>query len=92
MTERRPNSEYREAMGGHADATHASMVFDGRYKSIFYHGHDLAELFDHHHDPEEYENLWLQQGNEKLKLQQMRAHPDALMSTVDVGPPRFVNY
>ena len=31
-------------------------------------------------------------GNEKLKLQQMRAHLDALMATVDVGPPRFVNY
>jgi len=84
--------EYRDAMGGHPDATHASMVFDGRYKSIFYHGHDLAELFDHAHDPGEYENLWLQGGNEKLKLQQLRAHLDALMATVDIGPPRFVNY
>jgi len=85
-------SEYREAMGGHADATHASMVFDGRYKSIFYHGHDVAELFDHRNDPEEYDNLWLAPDNEQLKLEQLRAHLDAIMATVDVGPPRFVNY
>ncbi len=84
--------EYREAMGGHPDNTHASMVFDGRYKSVFYHGHALAELFDHAQDPEEYDNLWTQPGNEELKLQQLRAHMDALMATVDVGPPRFVNY
>ena len=74
------------------DHSHASMVFDGRYKSVFYHGHDLAELFDQREDPEEYENLWLHSGNEALKLQQMKQHMDTLMATVDVGPPRFVNY
>ena len=84
--------EYRDAMGGHADHSHASMVFDGRHKSIFYHGHDLAELFDAQEDPQEFENLWLHQGNEPLKLAQMKVHMDALMATIDVGPPRFVNY
>ncbi len=84
--------EYRDAMGGHADRSHASMVFDGRYKSVFYHGHDLAELFDHTHDPHEFDNLWDQPGHDALKLQQMRVHLNALMATVDVGPPRFVNY
>jgi hypothetical protein len=68
------------------------MVFDGRYKSVFYHGHDIAELFDHEADPEEYRNLWIEPGNDALKLAQMRAHMNALMATVDVGPPRFVNY
>ena len=85
-------SEYRDAMGGHADHSQASMVFDGRYKSVFYHGHDLAELFDHQLDPHEHENLWLHKGNEQLKLAQMKLHMDTLMSTVDLGPPRFVNY
>ncbi len=85
-------SEYRDAMGGHPDGSHASMVFDGRYKSVFYHGHDLAELFDHQNDPEEFDNLWLRPGNDALRLQQMRGHLDALMATVDVGPERFVNY
>ena len=42
--------------------------------------------------PEEYDNLWLHDGNEALKLAQMRGHMNALMATVDVGPPRFVNY
>jgi hypothetical protein len=68
------------------------MVFDGRYKSIFYHGHDLAELFDSAEDPQEFENLWLHSDNDALKLKQMRKHMNALMATVDVGPPRFVNY
>jgi len=85
-------SEYRDAMGGHADHSQASMVFDGRYKSVFYHGHDLAELFDHQEDPCEYENLWLHKGNEELKLAQMRQHMNTLMASVDLGPPRFVNY
>ena len=30
--------------------------------------------------------------NEALKLAQMKLHMDTLMSTVDLGPPRFVNY
>ena len=47
--------------------------------------------YDAQEDPQEYENLWLHQGNESLKLAQMKVHMDALMATVDVGPPRFVN-
>ena len=85
-------SEYRDAMGGHRDHSQASMVFDGRYKSAFYHGHDLAELFDHENDPNEFDNLWLQPGHEALKLAQMRLHMQTMMSTTDLGPPRFVNY
>jgi arylsulfatase A-like enzyme len=85
-------SEYRDAMGGHRDHSQASMVFDGRYKSVFYHGHDLAELFDHENDPNEFDNLWLQPGHEALKLAQMRLHMQTMMSTTDLGPPRFVNY
>ena len=68
------------------------MVFDGRYKSIVYQGHDLAELFDHAQDAEEHHNLWLDAGNDTLRLPQMRAHMNAMMATVDVGPPRFVYY
>ena len=68
------------------------MVFDGRYKSVFYHGHELAELFDSVADPEEYDNLWLHTDNQALKLAQMRVHMNAIMATVDVGPPRFSNY
>jgi predicted heme/steroid binding protein len=79
-------------MGGHPDHSQASMVFDGRYKSVFYHGHDLAELFDHENDPHEFDNLWSQPDHEALKLAQMRLHMQTMMSTVDLGPPRFVNY
>ncbi|MFM7343072.1 MAG: sulfatase [Betaproteobacteria bacterium] len=85
-------SEYRDAMGGHADHSQASMVFDGRYKSVFYHGHDLVELFDHQQDPNEFDNLWLHPGQEALKLAQTRLHMQSMMSTIGLGPPRFVNY
>ena len=36
--------------------------------------------------------LEIEPGNEALKLAQMRGHMNALMATVDVGPPRFSNY
>jgi arylsulfatase len=40
------------------DRTRATMTFDGRYKMISYHGHDLFELFDLEIDPGEFDNLW----------------------------------
>ncbi len=33
------------------NATHGSMVFDGRYKSVVYHGHGLGEIYDLERDP-----------------------------------------
>lgn len=40
----------------------------------------------------EFDNPWIAPGNEARKLQLMRTHMNALMATVNVGPPRFVNY
>lgn len=39
------------ALGGHPDNPYAWMVFDGCYRSVFYHGHEITELFDHTQDP-----------------------------------------
>jgi arylsulfatase len=85
-------SEYREAMGGHDNNTHASMVFDGRFKSIFYHGHNIAEIFDLDNDPNEFNNLWLNVNDDSFKLFHLRRHMNCFMKTVDVGPPRIFNY
>lgn len=40
------------------DRTRATMTFDGRYKMISYHSHNLFELFDLKEDPGEFVNLW----------------------------------
>jgi len=85
-------SEYYDAMGGHPGHTHGSMVFDGRYKSVVYHGHAIGELYDHAEDPGEFENLWDRAQARDLKAERLKAHLDAMMGTIGAGPPRFVNY
>ena len=40
------------------DASHGTMYFDGRYKIVAYHNHDLGELYDLAEDPGEFDNLW----------------------------------
>ena len=50
-------SEFHDALAL-PDATHGTMFFDGRYKSIVYHGHDIGEIYDLATDPGEFHNLW----------------------------------
>jgi arylsulfatase A-like enzyme len=87
-------SEFKDSIGGpqHADHSHGSMVFDGRYKSVVYHGHRVGELYDTEADPGEFDNLWDDPGARELKLERLKAHLDAMMSTVSAGPPRAVAY
>ena len=84
--------EYKDSMGGHPDHTHGSMVFDGRYKSIVYHGHGLGELFDLQNDPGEFDDLWAEPAATGLKLERLTYHIDAMAATVSAGPPRSVAY
>jgi len=84
--------EYFDAMGGHADHTHGTMVCDGRYKSVVYHGHTIGELYDLQRDPGEFDNLWDDPAHLELKLDRVKYHLDAMMGTIGIGPPRFVNY
>ena len=86
--------EFKDSIGGpaHADHTHGSMVFDGRYKSVVYHGHQIGELYDLQNDPGEFDNLWDQPAARDLKLERLKAHLDAMMATVAAGPPRSVAY
>ncbi len=82
-------SEFRDSIGGHPDHTHGSMVFDGRYKSVVYHGHSVGEIFDHAADPGEFDNLW---HDVALRAERLQAHVDALAATTFPGPPRAALY
>jgi arylsulfatase A-like enzyme len=82
-------SEFWDSIAGHPDHTHGSMVFDGRWKSIVYHGHPLGEIFDHGTDPGEFDNLW---EHTALRAERLKVHLDALAGTVDAGPPRVAEY
>jgi arylsulfatase len=82
--------EFNGALGSrHTDQTHGTMVFDGRIKSIVYHGHPKGEIFDHTADPGEFENRW---DDVALRAEALKTHLEAYGGTVGRGPPRSADY
>jgi arylsulfatase A-like enzyme len=73
-------------------ASHANMYFDGRYKLVVYHGHDIGELYDLQSDPDEYNNLWDVPEAADLKYTCMKRIFDAVMLATDEGQPRVGRY
>jgi arylsulfatase A-like enzyme len=81
--------EFKDSIGQGRDRSHGSMVFDGRFKSVVYHGHPIGEIFDHASDPGEFENLW---HDTALRAERLQVHLDALAATISAGPPRSALY
>jgi arylsulfatase A-like enzyme len=81
--------EFNDAIGVERDHSHGTMVFDGRYKSILYHGHPIGEIFDQRVDPDEFENLW---HDIALRAERLQFHLDAMAATTSAGPPRSSAY
>lgn len=79
-------SEYRDSGHGHL---YGSMVFDGRWKSVVYHGHPIGEIFDKDRDSGEFENFW---DDTTLRAERLKAHLDALAGTACSGPPRTLDH
>ncbi len=71
------------------DATVATMHFDGRYKLIVYHNHQLGELYDLQNDPAEFEDLWDSAAHQGLKLELLQRSFNATMLTLYRGPERI---
>jgi hypothetical protein len=68
------------------------MRFDGRYKSIVYHGHNIGEIYDLREDPGEFHNLWDDPERKVLKESLLLRHFDAVMATSSAGVPRTGRY
>lgn len=83
-------TEFNDALGSAKESvpTHATMNFDGRYKTVVYHGHDLGELFDLREDPGEFTNLWDDPDVKELKAKLLIRHFDAVMATSSAGIER----
>ena len=80
--------EYHDALA-RKYASHANMIFDGRYKLVVYHGLDIGELYDLREDPDEFQNLWDFPDRLALKHSLTKRLFDAIMLATDAGQPRF---
>jgi arylsulfatase len=83
--------EYHDAVDL-PEGSHGTMYFDGRYKSVVYHGKDVGELYDLSTDPGEFNNLWTDPASTDLKHRILHSHFDAIMATTSAGIPRTGSY
>ena len=83
--------EYHDALD-RSYASHANMLYDGRYKLVLYHGHPVGELYDLERDPGEFDNLWGRPGAAALQANLTRQLFDAVMLATDPGQPRIGRY
>ena len=68
--------------------THATMTFDGKFKTIIYHGLGFGEIYDLENDPGEINDLWDKGLDANLKVKLMHSHIDAVMNTSSAGIQR----
>ncbi len=80
--------EYHDALA-RPYASHANMIFDGRYKLVVYHGQAIGELYDLWEDPHEFHNLWDDPAWQRVKYEKMKQLFDATMLATDEGQPRL---
>lgn len=73
------------------DDTQASMTFDGRYKLVLYHSHDIGELFDLETDPGEFDNLFYDDNYGPLREKLILRHANRYARTLDAGMERVSN-
>ena len=77
---------------GPTNHTHATMRFDGRHKSVVYHGLGLGEIYDLEADPGEFDNLWDRPEAAGLKARLVLEHLDALAAAGGAGVERTADF
>jgi arylsulfatase A-like enzyme len=83
--------EYHDALDRPL-ASHANMLYDGRWKLVVYHGQRVGELYDLQEDPHEYRNLWDDPNVQMIKYERIKRLFDAVMLATDEGQPRVGRY
>jgi arylsulfatase A-like enzyme len=80
--------DFNDSVGYTPNNTHtrATMVVGERYKSIFYHDMDLAEVFDLDEDPDEFDDLSERPEFSRTMMALTREHMDAVIATIPEGP------
>ncbi|MEM7776993.1 MAG: sulfatase-like hydrolase/transferase [Pseudomonadota bacterium] len=73
------------------DDTQATMTFDGRYKLVVYHSHDIGELFDLATDPGEFDNRFYDPDWRELRDRLILRHLNRFARTLDAGEERVSN-
>jgi hypothetical protein len=58
------------------------------HKIVVYHGQATGELYDLGNDPDEFENLWDDQGARSLKMEMIKRCFDASVFSMDPVPLR----
>ena len=96
MTGQRPPQHHRDYVRSEfidaldlPDHTRATMYFDGRYKIVVYHNHNIGELYDMADDPGEFVNLWDSAEHLALKADLLQRSYDATMVTLFAGADRL---
>jgi arylsulfatase A-like enzyme len=89
--------EYNDAMGQGTTAnkhkgSHATMVFDGEYKSVVYCGEEIGEIYNLKNDPGEFDNLWNKDNIQDLKIKILQKHLDRVMRASSAGIRRTKAY
>ncbi|SEK11155.1 Arylsulfatase [Marinovum algicola] len=70
--------------------TYATMTFDGRYKLVVYHTHDICELFDLEADPGEFTNLYYDGASDELRHKLIYRHMNRVANASDQGVARVI--
>ncbi len=83
-------AEFNDALGSTRVPmpSHATMHFDGRFKTVVYHALGLGEIFDLEEDPDEFVNLWDAPAMQGAKAELLHRHLDAVMATSSAGVER----
>ena len=70
----------------------ATMLFDGRYKVVVYHGIEQGELYDLETDPGEFDNLWSDPGSAGRRFAMTKQLFDDCILRGDPGPAIIGKY
>lgn len=80
--------EHYNSFSFHTPPAYNTMLFDGRFKVVVYHGMEPGELYDLQSDPDEFHNLWDSPDHAAIRFDLVKQCFDASVFTLDPLPER----